>query len=95
MSYILPDGQVIDETRREFMDRHIFYNGKYLGVELLTLMLEDYSRPRPMTEAERTAFLGEYFYASGFIPSAPTLIPQPTVTLTPITLPQVPATPTP
>jgi hypothetical protein len=95
MSYILPDGQVIDETRREFMDRHVFYDGKYLGVELLTSMLEDYARPRPMTEAERTAFLGEYFYASGFIPTAPTLVPQPTVTLTPITLPQVPATPTP
>jgi hypothetical protein len=95
MNYILPDGTVIDETRREFMDRHVFYDGKYLGVELLTSMLEDYARPRPMTEAERTAFLGEYFYASGFIPLAPTMIPQPTVTLTPITLPQVPATPTP
>jgi hypothetical protein len=95
MNYILPDGQVIDETRREFMDRHIFYDGKYLGVELLTSMLEDYARPRPMTEAERTAFLGEYFYASGFIPLAPTLIPQPTATLTPITLPQTPVTQTP
>lgn len=87
MSYILPDGQVIDETRREFMDRHVFYDGKYLGVELLTSMLEDYARPRPMTEAERSAFLAEYFYASGFIPLAPTVIPQPTVTLTPIVLP--------
>ncbi len=95
MSYILPDGTVIDETRREFMDRHVFYDGKYLGVELLTSMLEDYARPRPMTEAERGAFLAEYFYASGFIPLAPTLIPQPTVTLTPITLPQIPVTPTP
>jgi hypothetical protein len=95
MSYILPDGTVIDETRREFMDRHVFYDGKYLGVELLTSILEDYARPRPMTQAERSAFLGEYFYASGFIPLAATPLPQPTVTLTPITLPQIPATPTP
>jgi hypothetical protein len=95
MSYILPDGTVIDETRREFMDRHIFYDGEYLGVELLTSMLEDYARPRPMTEAERSAFLSEYFYASGFIPLAPALVPQPTVTLTPISLPKIPSTPTP
>jgi poly-gamma-glutamate synthesis protein (capsule biosynthesis protein) len=95
MTYILPDGQVIDETRREFMDRHVFYDGKYLGVELLTSMLEDYARPRPMTEAERSAFLSEYFSASGFIPLAPTTVPAPTVTLTPMLLPQIPSTPTP
>jgi len=87
MTYILPDGEVIDETRREFYDRHVFYDGRYLGVELLTGMLEDYSRPRPMTEAERSAFLSDYFYFSGWIPLAPTAIPQPTVTLTPIALP--------
>jgi hypothetical protein len=77
------------------MDRHVFYDGKYLGVELLTSMLEDYARPRPMTEAERNAFLAEYFSASGFIPLAPTMPPPPTVTLTPIVLPQIPSTPTP
>jgi poly-gamma-glutamate synthesis protein (capsule biosynthesis protein) len=88
MSYILPSGEVIDETRREFYDRHVFYDGKYLGVELLTGMLEDYSRPRPMTEAERSAFLGEYFYLSGWTDApSPTPIPAPTVTLTPIALP--------
>jgi poly-gamma-glutamate synthesis protein (capsule biosynthesis protein) len=88
MTYILPSGEVIDETRREFYDRHVFYDGKYLGVELLTAMLEDYSRPRPMTEAERTAFLSEYFYLSGWTAAPePTPIPMPTVTLTPIALP--------
>ncbi len=95
MNYILPDGTVIDDTRREFMDRHVFYDGKYLGVELLTSMLEDYARPRPMTEAERTAFLLDYFAASGFIPLASTPTPQPTMTLTPIVLPQILSTPTP
>ena len=95
MTYTLPDGTVINGTRREFLDRHVFYDGHYLGVEFLTAMLEDYARPRPMTEAERTAFLSDYFYYSGFIPFSPTPVPAPTVTLTPITLPQVPATPTP
>jgi len=87
MTYILPSGEVIDGTRREFYDRHVFYNGRYLGVELLTAMLEDYSRPRPMTAAERTSFLTDYFYYSGWTAFSPTPVPQPTVTLTPIALP--------
>lgn len=90
MTYILPDGSVIDGTRREFIDRHMFYDGRYLGVELLTAMLEDFSRPRPMNARERTAFLSDYFYFSGWTPLMPTPIPQPTVTLTPIVLPQTP-----
>ncbi|OGN73005.1 MAG: hypothetical protein A2X25_10665 [Chloroflexi bacterium GWB2_49_20] len=53
-------------TRREFIDRHIFYDGKYIGTELLTAMLEDYSRPRPMTLEERFTFLEEIFSASGW-----------------------------
>ncbi|HCK67190.1 MAG TPA: hypothetical protein DHW49_13080 [Anaerolineae bacterium] len=87
MTYELPDGSIIDGTRREFIDRHIFYNGKYLGVELLTAMLEDFSRPRPMNEREREQFLSEYFFYSGWADLSPTPIPQPTVTLTPIVLP--------
>ncbi len=54
-------------TRREFLDRHVFYDGRYIGTELLTAMLEDYARPRPMTTEEREAFLLEYFIASGWI----------------------------
>ncbi len=87
MTYEMPDGSVIDETRREFIDRHVFYDGKYLGMELLTAMLEDFSRPRPMNERERTQFLSEYFAYSGWAPLLPTPIPQPTITLTPIVLP--------
>lgn len=87
MTYELSDGSIIDETRREFIDRHVFYDGKYLGVELLTAMLEDFSRPRPMNEREREEFLSEYFFYSGWIELSPTPIPQPTVTLTPIVLP--------
>ncbi len=51
-------------TRREFLDRHVFYDGHYLGVELLTAMLEDYARPRPMTSAERQSLLQDAFQAS-------------------------------
>ena len=87
MTYTLPDGKVIDGTRREFLDRHVFYDGRYLGMEFLTAMLEDYSRPRPMTETERSAFLSEYFNLSGWLELSPTPIPQPTATLTPIALP--------
>ncbi len=53
-------------TRREFLDRHVFYNGRHISTELLTAMLEDYARPRPMTDAEREAFLEEIFDASGW-----------------------------
>ena len=52
--------------RREFIDRHVFYDGRYISTELLTAMLEDYSRPRPMTADERAAFLTEYFSLSGW-----------------------------
>ncbi|MEW6400400.1 MAG: CapA family protein [Chloroflexota bacterium] len=55
-------------TRREFIDRHVFYDGKYLGVELFTMYLEDFSRPRYMTDVERTRFLTDYFQFSGWLP---------------------------
>lgn len=87
MTYELSDGSVIDGTRREFIDRHVFYDGKYIGTELLTAMLEDFSRPRPMNERERAQFLAEYFAFSGWTELQPTPIPQPTVTLTPMVLP--------
>ena len=53
-------------TRREFIDRHYFYDGKYINTELLTAMLEDYAQPRPMTDEERSDFLGELFTLSGW-----------------------------
>jgi poly-gamma-glutamate synthesis protein (capsule biosynthesis protein) len=54
-------------TMREFLDRHVFYDGKYLGVELITAFLTDYSRPRFTTEAERNTFLSDLFTAEGWI----------------------------
>jgi hypothetical protein len=53
-------------TRLEFMDRHVIYDGRYIGTEELTAMLEDYSRPRPLTAEERNVFLKDTFAASGW-----------------------------
>jgi poly-gamma-glutamate synthesis protein (capsule biosynthesis protein) len=66
MSHQMPDGTVIHDTRNVFVDRHIFYNGRYLGTELLTFIIEDYAQPRPMTETERTNFLLKIFSAAGW-----------------------------
>ncbi|MDX9864155.1 MAG: CapA family protein [Anaerolineaceae bacterium] len=51
-------------TRLEFLDKHIFYDGRYIGTQLLTAILEDYARPRPMTKEERGIFLTRMFEAS-------------------------------
>jgi hypothetical protein len=88
MYHVLDDGSTTENTRREFLDRHVFYDGRYIGTELLTAMLEDYSRPRPMTPDERAAFLTEYFADSGWIPFVPTPTPTVTATLTPLSLPR-------
>ncbi len=74
--------------RREFLDRHIIYDGRYISTELLTAMLEDYSRPRPMTIDERAGFLTEYFTASGWLTFNPTPTAGPTATLTPLIIPR-------
>ena len=58
--------QMWPNHRREFLDRHIFYDGQYLGVELETAILEDYARPRPMTAEERQKMLSTYFEVSGW-----------------------------
>ncbi|MFN8425616.1 MAG: CapA family protein [Anaerolineales bacterium] len=81
--------------RREFVDRYVIYDGKLISVELLTAMLEDYSRPRWMTDEERAEFLNDYFYHSGWAPLVPTPTPAVTPTLTPMSIPTIPATPTP
>ncbi len=66
MSHMMPDGSVIYDTRNVFVDRHIFYAGRYIGTELLTYIIEDYARPRLMTQAERVKFLSAMFRAGGW-----------------------------
>ncbi|HEY47508.1 MAG: hypothetical protein AMJ88_06370 [Anaerolineae bacterium SM23_ 63] len=52
--------------RQEFIDRHVFYNGKHISTEFLTAILEDYAQPRPMTPSERASFLSDIFTISGW-----------------------------
>ncbi|HVM71870.1 MAG TPA: CapA family protein [Anaerolineales bacterium] len=53
-------------TRELFVDRHVFYNGKYINTELLTYIIEDYAQPRPMTVLERKQFLQKIFQVAGW-----------------------------
>ena len=53
-------------TRQAFIDRHVFYNGRYIGTELLTIYFVDLARPRPMTVEERQDLLQTVFTASGW-----------------------------
>jgi len=54
--------------RNEFIDRYAIYDGRLISVELFTTLLEDFSRPRFMTEPERAEFLNAYFIDSGWSP---------------------------
>ncbi len=81
--------------RREFFDRYVIYDGKFISTELITALLEDYSRPRLMTDQERSGFLQEYFYYSGWMPLIPTPTPNITPTLTPMSVLPPASTPTP
>jgi poly-gamma-glutamate synthesis protein (capsule biosynthesis protein) len=56
----------VDGTRRELLDLHVFYDGKHISTVVLTAVLEDYARPRPMTGEERAQFLQELFSAAGW-----------------------------
>ena len=58
--------QMDGPSRREFLDRHVFYEGRHISTELLTAMLEDFARPRPMRADERETFLERMFEVSGW-----------------------------
>ncbi len=51
-------------TSQAFIDWHVFYQGRYLGVQLIPIRLEDYSRPRLMTQDEALSLLKKVFEAS-------------------------------
>ena len=63
--------QMDGPSRREFLDRHVFYEGRYISTELVTAMLEDFARPRPMRLDERLEILTKIFEASNWIEIAP------------------------
>jgi len=54
------------EQRQEFIDRHVFYDGRHISSELLTALLENYAQPRPMSPSERSALLERIFTDSGW-----------------------------
>ncbi|HDD55823.1 MAG TPA: hypothetical protein ENG59_06245 [Chloroflexi bacterium] len=58
--------EIPPNTATSFIDRHIFYNGKHISTELLTIKFLDYARARPMTPSEREELLQIVFAASGW-----------------------------
>lgn len=54
------------ENRQEFLDLHVFYDGRHIGTQLLTALLYDYAQPRPMEPAQRDEFLKRMFTMSGW-----------------------------
>jgi hypothetical protein len=53
-------------TNTAFIDRHVFYSGRYIGTDILTIQFVDYARPRFMKPDERAALLSAAFTASGW-----------------------------
>ena len=52
--------------REAFLDRHVFYDGKHISTELITIQFIDNARPRLMTDVERETLLTKVFTASGW-----------------------------
>lgn len=59
--------QVFSEGAQQTMvDRHVFYQERYLGVDLRTAKIEDISRPVPMAPEKRAELLATLFKVSGY-----------------------------
>ena len=56
-----------ESTRQAFIDRHVFYNGKYINTELITIEFVDNAQSRLMTLDERKVLLTTIFTESGWI----------------------------
>jgi len=56
--------QMMNPNRLEFLDWAVFYNGRLLGVELVTAKLYDFAQPALMTPAERQQLLNWAFEGS-------------------------------
>ncbi len=53
-------------AQQTMVDRHVFYNGRYLGVDLRTAKIEDISKPVPMSPEARATLLKTLFKVSGY-----------------------------
>lgn len=58
--------EVSAATRQAFIDRHVFYDGRYISTELIPIVFVDFARPRFMDENEASELLGAVFSASGW-----------------------------
>jgi poly-gamma-glutamate synthesis protein (capsule biosynthesis protein) len=54
------------DSRKAFIDRHVFYDGKYINTELITIMFINNAQSRLMTNKERDDLLTTVFDASGW-----------------------------
>jgi hypothetical protein len=54
------------DSRKAFIDRHVFYDGKYINTELITIMFINNAQSRLMTKTERDDLLTTVFDASGW-----------------------------
>ena len=55
-----------DACVQGLIDRHVFYDGRYISTELLPIVFIDYARSRPMTLEEANALFQVLFRASGW-----------------------------
>ena len=55
-----------EACRQGLIDRHVFYDGRYISTELLPIMFVDYARSRPMTEEEADSLFQALFQVSGW-----------------------------
>ena len=55
-----------EACRQGLIDRHVFYDGRYLSLELLPIQFVDYARSRPMTFEEANTLFQALFQASGW-----------------------------
>ena len=55
-----------EACRQGMIDRHVFYDGRYISTEILPIQFVDYARSRPMTFEEANELLQSLFLASGW-----------------------------
>ncbi len=55
-----------DACRQGLIDRHVFYDGRYISTELLPIQFTDYAHSRPMTLEEANDLFQTLFSASGW-----------------------------
>ena len=53
-------------AHQSMVDRHAFYDGHYLGVDVRTAFIQDYAQPVPMSPEDRAKFLHDLIVASGY-----------------------------